>query len=64
MSIETDRDMSKTYLENDVLGKDMFDARDDILHLTLCELNRFIATLEYGSICLKFRYFRQLSGID
>jgi hypothetical protein len=39
-----------THLEDDVFGKDVLDARDDVLGLALGKLDRLHATLEHRTV--------------
>lgn len=51
------------YLEDDMLRKDVLDASNHVLRLTLRKLSRFRATLEYRSVRSKLWYISKLLSV-
>lgn len=50
----------RTHLEDNVLGKDVLDASDDILRFTLGELDGLGAAAEYGPVVLEVGHLAEL----
>lgn len=55
--------VNTTHLEDDVLGKDVLDARDDVLGLALGELDRLAAALQHRAVRSEFGHLGELLGV-
>lgn len=60
---ESREQQEEAHLEDDVLGKDVLDAGDDVLRLALGELDRLAAALEDRAVRRQLGYLGKLLGV-